>query len=78
MKTPKQIAIDLVEQNTKLIREEQERVAKELLAKGLNPEDVILEHNASDVIDDPTIPYKITVRLKPRMGRADLTQEIGE
>lgn len=78
MKTPEQIAIDLAEQNTKLIREEQERVVKELLAKGLNPEDVILIHNISEVIDDPSVPYKITVRLKPRIGRADLTKEIGE
>ncbi len=71
MKTPEQVAIDLAEQNTKLIREEQERVAKELLAKGLNPEDVILEHNISDVIDDPTVPYKITVKLKPCMLRGE-------
>lgn len=73
-KTPEQIAIDLAEKNTKLIREEQQRVAQELLAKGLNPEDVVLTHNINEVIDGPTIPYEITVKLKPRMGRADLTK----
>ena len=77
MKTPEQIAIDLAEQNTKLIREEQQRVAQELLAKGLTPEDVILEHNIEDCIS-LGVPYKITVKLKPRMGRSDLTTETGE
>jgi len=57
MKTPEQIAIDL---------------AQELLAKDLNPEDVILSHNISEVIDNPTVPYKITVKLKPRMLRGEI------
>lgn len=70
MKTPEQVAIDLAEQNTKLIREEQERVAKELLAKGLNPEDVVLEHNIEQCISEG-VPYKITVKLKPRMLRGE-------
>ena len=63
MKTPEQIAIDLAEQNTKLIREEQQRVAQELLAKGLTPEDVVLEHNINEVILS-NVPYVITVRLR--------------
>ena len=71
MKKPEQIAIDLAEQNTKLIREEQQRIAQELLAKGLTPEDVVLTHNINEVIDDPTVPYKITVKLKPRMLRGE-------
>ena len=70
MKTPEQIAIDLAEKNTKLIREEQQRVTDELLAKGLNPEDVILEHNIEQCISEG-VPYKITVKLKPRMNRGE-------
>lgn len=70
-KTPEQIALQLAKEHTTLIKAEQERVAKELLAKGFTQEDVILEHNVSDVIDDPTIPYKITVKLKPRMNRGE-------
>lgn len=71
MKTPEQIAIDLAQEHTRIIREEQQRVAQEILAKGLNPEDVILSHNISEVIDNPTVPYKITVKLKPRMLRGE-------
>lgn len=76
MRTPEQIAIDLAEQNTKLIREEQQRVTDELLAKGLTPEDVVLTHNINEVIDDPTIPYKITIKLKPRMLRGENDETI--
>lgn len=65
MKTTEELAQELADKNTKLILETREEAIQKAIAKGYDPKDYYFEDNLLEVIENPAIPYKITLIMKP-------------
>jgi hypothetical protein len=65
MEDIEQKAQELVNLVSEQIKQEQTKLAQEMIAKGYTPDMYAIEHNLEDVIEDPTIPYKCNAVLRP-------------
>lgn len=64
MQTPEQIAMELAIKNSQIIMETRQQAIEKAKEKGYTPDMYYFEDNISQIIDNPEIPYKLTLKVK--------------